>query len=757
MFSRLSVSPGGSTFTPSKHVSLEDDDLARFTHVTVHWLIKNGYFFSEPLNGVDRKSTMIFTDPFIFLGPFSDKDSAFSPTDLLLNIQGTEAELKKLGCKNQVLSVGKLKDPQGYQYLVYPNVFPETDYYRTVERKVSYGSVLEKVTLRVYVGLDNRKVIKNLNQSLTYYAEASDEEKEVVSVQGETLLRSALALYVVGISNMLTRFFFSNTTTGEFFVIGAHSPQEKQFQIVLPADDNNFYLGTKLNRKATFFWNEVCFSHYNKMADEFCQQPLRLKEVMKSRLVILCSLLERFSETNSVKSRDGWPDSLEEILPKYTSGSLFGTEKKFEHKPVQIITLLPGNLSGQGTISGPIKKREKKKIIEKRKEIVETRDVTYSSDLGGMALIKKNYYTFSSNRTIEEPPYSWYENMDMFLLSNVAVALRVYLRQPSVDEDTNNRKLYKTLQCATEIWRIFQIGSQSYKRVFQVLMECAIADIGPADPDISFSLMSICSDLMLTRNTPDNIPFSQVIELVFAAFRSKKTRMHLAQAYAYTDKTLSLKLENPLDENYAEDMLEIITKYNPKEAQKMESYFVEEDNIERIENLKLFIIYLFLKDPRCFQWLKSFFQIGEVGSVNRLKKQGPRGPIHILEFVFGDIFGEDKLQPFFSYYAIPGSPKHEILCYLAYFHVWGIPIGKHVDLVRDSSQISTELEQTLLDGDYSLVIDRFCITMDCSVQKKEAYIGTLRENTLKSLAFKQRFYEEDIYLSYTNSLVYKKK
>lgn len=757
MFSRLSVSRGGSVFTPAKTVSFEEDDLARFTHVTVHWLIKNGYFFSEPLNGVDRKSTMIFTDSFIFLGPFSDKDSAFSPTDLLLNIQVTEADLQKLGCKNQTLSVGKLKDPQGYQYLVYSNVFSESDYYRTVEKKVNYGSVLEKVTVRVYTGSDNKKVIKNLNQSLTYFADASDDEKEIVSNQGETILRSTLALYIVGISNMLTRFFFSNTTTGEFFVIGAHTPQDKQFQVVLSTDDNNFYLGTKLNRKATFFWNEICFSHYNKMADEFCHQPLRLKEVMKSRLVILCSLLERFSEENSVKSRDGWPDSLEEILPRYTSGSLFGVEKKFEHKPVQIIALLPGNLSGKGTISGPIKKKDKKKIIEKRKEIVETRGVTYSNDLGGMTVVKKNYYTYSSNRIIEDPPYPWYDSEDMFMLTNVAVALRIYLRQPLVDDDTNSEKLYKTLQCATEIWRIFQIEGQGYKKVFQVLMDSALADIGPADPDVSFSLMSICSDLMSARNTPDNIPFSQVVELVFSAFNSKKTRMHLAHAYAYTDKTLSLKLENPLDDNDAEGMLDVITEYNPEEARKAESYFVEEDNIERIENLKLFIIYLFLKDPRCFQWLKSFFQIGETGHTNRLKKQGPRSSIHILEFVFGDLLGEDKVQPFFSYYAIPGSLKYEVFCYLTYFHVWGVPLGRHIDLVKDSSKISTELEQTLLDGDYSLVIDSFCVTIDCTIHKKESYLGVLRENTLKSLAFKQRFYEEDIYLPYTNSLVYKKK
>lgn len=678
-----------------------------FSGVTLEWVIGNAVLTNHSRASLKMK----FYDPYnwaindyMFRGPFNSLNTSLPDMAHLSNTLETTNLLIGAGSELELIALARVADSKKNAFLVYPNPYKDTDYTNVRLQKITVGKVRYEV--KISIGTDVLPFSAGLTE-LTKNGAGHTKAMRNLQKQGQNILQEIINMYILGHTSIGMQYIYINLKHGTFFVVGPQN-KPKSYNATaasailtdLQSTETLFYFGGQFSKKGIPAWFDIIDKSVSAVMQTICMRK-EDREENDHRRQLACEKLDLYlsNKTKKVEPKTGWPlrEKLQQVIRIDEDSPMNNYDLEiFNTQPITFYELAPG---GEGDVSFPTRKvitEEKKRTTITERKFAERRaNLGLTGSLGGMRKVGRSFYTYSADPSNDEDK--------TFTLLNMQNALEVYIRKS---------KTIKALYAATEIWRLHEIDSNAYKKLFLTLATVAYKDIGPSNPDLVLSVLFHMNNWLPAGRTFKDIPFTQIFSLIYSLSNSLKSRAHILTDYKYTlgDGYLS---EEDIRDSYEEVLFEL-QEENPTHEEFIQVITNIDADQEKLKYLQIALHYLFLRDERVFIWLNAYFEPTKSGIVTRLKTVNKRRtPVNaVFEVLRKVIQAGDTLEVFFGFYA--WKPSYHMLIYLCYICVHSLKIGIYKDFSQNLEEIEErgfgpQFEKQLLDGEYEFEIDDWAL------------------------------------------------
>ena len=688
---------------------------------------------------------------YIFKGPYADFLKDESNIRAYSHTLDNAESISLLGTSHVLLPIASLEDTEGFIFLVYFNFYVDTEIEVIEEtyRNLNYYSLL--------------------TEDIVTLTELFRTDYDIGLIDPD-ILYDCCVLYILSIKIDLSDIYIIKKT-GDIFILDTSHVRFKPVLTDVKDMYYDFYFNSHLRYKYADKWFIIT---NNNMSDTISRidnldihshtSESESYSVISERRRACLFILENNASINyEVGTMEG-SELDQDLLDMINISKNYNVNDRapIVVTPSRSIRVYEPATEYSDTSRVISKESIGRKPTKTTKYLITKTNIT---NIGGMRKFrdkgKEKITTYSSNKHQLKliAGGKEYSSVDLFTIDNMESALEKYMRRShtthtqhtqhttQIREGVKENTKMKAFYALTELYRMNEIKVKTLHIILRSLMLFVITDIGPANIDVVYTILSNCItifNLYISSNNKDISDIETLLKLVSLISDSRKSRImfHMKEVVRLTNKYNLININTNSMEMY-----EYLTKEYPQLYSEALLFFTEKDPENIVVTGVLFYILFANRSVESIYWLEEYFKIG--GYVRRVKyREIIDVDSRIIIFdIYQRLIGNNillkmSLDSYVLYTtntkAIPfdatvGEDSMFFVLFPAMMHILGLNYdGVIIDLSNVHLNVSTEL---LLKGDYDFYLDEYILKFTTKTHAEYVIIeGNRIENEDLSLA-----------------------
>jgi hypothetical protein len=615
------------------------------------------------------------TADYVFRGPFVTSGSTIPTLEVMNSIVTKTAEL--IAAKTSLVAeiLAKVTDAKNNSFLVYPNLFANTDY--NLVKNVSIKIKLETSKVDTSIGTD----VLPLSKALLQISAKPDRYAQLVqdlTAKGESIFYDTLMLYILGYTNIGMHNIYLDMKKAEYFIIAPQLTAKTGISVTkqIEKKDFLFYLSGLFPKKARDVFYDIVVDYVSAVARRLKHLTFNNKDASERKSRAHVQLTDFEVEIAKIYPKLGWPGYPGNFdIIDLENQEIIQPEPEPEPES-QVVLYELADKGERGFFLVEKHRQEESKVKAQSARLYNEGKTSPVAERGGMHSVGRTYYT-----------YSWNEDASRFFTSkNLLYALRVYIRKNNFEQ---------AARITTELWRLNELFVPEYKKLFHSIAASAIKEIGPANPSLVLNTISQIIVWCGAKSALE-VVFAQVLNLVKLLCESDKSRRHIYIEWS--------SFEYPPEEEEQEALDSFETRGDTT-SELINAACTLPDQ-DKLISFKLALYSLINKNEHVFYWLDVFFKPEGLGAASRLKfSENQTKPISVLFDIITRGSSPNAIPTFLKYYKL--NSNYYVLVYLCYMAIHRYSLGQYEEYADLLNKDISQLEEELLSGKYTLEIDEW--------------------------------------------------